>query len=243
MSNELMLDVGQAAEIKEAMRRARGSDGSKWTNSAIKKLCEGRTFGQVLDIVEGRAKAEYLSGNGTVLDFAGTVTIPANSHSLAVRDNLTEFNGDLTALKVYLVAKEYKFSSQKWLVNRVEDEPIGKMFLCYYDIKRGGSAATDIAIIEKLGGEKIAVTNLRSIFRLLHSQSNGEDGDLLTDYRYENVFYVNDEQSPNLFKVSVCWYSGEADFKGGWRIGVGEVGDAGAWSVGDRVFALDPRRN
>jgi hypothetical protein len=55
--SELMLDVGQAKEIKDALRRERGSDGSEWTNEKVKALTERRgLFGQVLDILDGRLK-------------------------------------------------------------------------------------------------------------------------------------------------------------------------------------------
>lgn len=51
-----MLDVGQAVEIKAALRRECGSDGSSWTNEKIKRLTERKGFlGLVLDALEGRA--------------------------------------------------------------------------------------------------------------------------------------------------------------------------------------------
>lgn len=54
--SDLMLDVGQAAEIKAALRRECGSNGSSWTNEKIKVLTERRGFlGAVLDALEGRA--------------------------------------------------------------------------------------------------------------------------------------------------------------------------------------------
>ncbi|MEK7143306.1 MAG: hypothetical protein AAB756_00585 [Patescibacteria group bacterium] len=57
MSNELMLDVGQAKEIKDAFRREKGSNGSVWTNEKIKIVTEKRGFlGSALDVLEGRAK-------------------------------------------------------------------------------------------------------------------------------------------------------------------------------------------
>ena len=56
MSNQLMLDVDQAGELKMAFRRTRGSDGSEWTNEDIKKSSEGDFLGLVLDVLDGRAK-------------------------------------------------------------------------------------------------------------------------------------------------------------------------------------------
>jgi len=56
MSNDLMLDVSQAAELKMAFRRTMGSDGSLWTNGDIKRLSEGSVLGGVLDVLNGRSK-------------------------------------------------------------------------------------------------------------------------------------------------------------------------------------------
>ena len=56
MSNELMLDVGQACELKAAFRRESSGE-SEWTNAKIKALCERRgLLTQVLDVLEGRAE-------------------------------------------------------------------------------------------------------------------------------------------------------------------------------------------
>jgi hypothetical protein len=55
MSKGLMLDVDQAGKLKAAFRRARGSDGSKWSNEGIKKLSKGTILSQVLDVLYGRS--------------------------------------------------------------------------------------------------------------------------------------------------------------------------------------------
>ncbi len=57
MSEELTLEVGQANEIKLALRRARGSNGSLWTPDKVKLLTEHDTLlGHTLDVLEGRAE-------------------------------------------------------------------------------------------------------------------------------------------------------------------------------------------
>lgn len=53
MDNELMLDVGQANELKLAFRKA------GWKNEDIKKLCEGKMSEQVLFVVRGQAELGY----------------------------------------------------------------------------------------------------------------------------------------------------------------------------------------
>ncbi len=63
MSENLMLDVDQAGELKAAFRRTRGSDGSQWTNAMIKKLSEGTVLGQVLDVLDGRSRVVSVNPN------------------------------------------------------------------------------------------------------------------------------------------------------------------------------------
>ncbi|MFH0912563.1 MAG: hypothetical protein V1807_02825 [Patescibacteria group bacterium] len=48
--NELMLDVGQANELKLAFRRA------GYTNAEIKKLCEGDILATLLPVIKGNAE-------------------------------------------------------------------------------------------------------------------------------------------------------------------------------------------
>jgi hypothetical protein len=55
MSNDLMLDVGQADELKKAFRRNCSGD-SIWTNEKIKRLSEGDILARVLDVIDGRAE-------------------------------------------------------------------------------------------------------------------------------------------------------------------------------------------
>ena len=50
MDTELMLDVGQANELKLAFRR------TGWSNGDIKKLCEGDWLAQLLPVLKGNAK-------------------------------------------------------------------------------------------------------------------------------------------------------------------------------------------
>ena len=49
MSNDLMLDVGQANELKLAFRRA------DFSNDDIKRLCEGNVLGDVRSVLRGHA--------------------------------------------------------------------------------------------------------------------------------------------------------------------------------------------
>jgi hypothetical protein len=68
MSTELMLDVGQANDIKLALRRARGSNGSEWTNAHLTTLTQQEVvLGQFLDVLDGRAKIVGMGEAGTPL--------------------------------------------------------------------------------------------------------------------------------------------------------------------------------
>ncbi len=62
MDTELMLDVGQANELKLAFRR------HKWTNADIKKLCEGNLLGHLLPLVRDYGQATLVSIAHRIID-------------------------------------------------------------------------------------------------------------------------------------------------------------------------------
>lgn len=65
MNNELMLDVGQANELKLAFRRE-----GNWDNEKIKALTERRGFlTQVLDVLEGRSQIFVLDPENIIVDY------------------------------------------------------------------------------------------------------------------------------------------------------------------------------
>ena len=66
MNNELMLDVGQANELKLAFRRE-----GNWTNESIKALTERRgLLTQVLDVLEGRSQILVIDPELITVDYA-----------------------------------------------------------------------------------------------------------------------------------------------------------------------------
>lgn len=104
-NNELMLDVGQANEIKLAMRRE-----GPWTNEEIKMLCEQKGFlAQVREVLLGRAEikpVEYL------VDLDADPFVPAG-WSVAKNDDGTpchikggRFKYDSTKVKLYLSKRQ-----------------------------------------------------------------------------------------------------------------------------------------
>lgn len=68
---ELMLDVGQANELKLALRRA------GWTNADVKKFCEGATAGLALLLVRGQAKLEIVTH---IVDTDADPIVPPGRH-------------------------------------------------------------------------------------------------------------------------------------------------------------------
>lgn len=54
-NNDLMLDVGQAAELKLAFRR------NGWNNAEIKNLSEGDILADVLKVIKGQAEIKLIS--------------------------------------------------------------------------------------------------------------------------------------------------------------------------------------
>lgn len=61
MSDQLMLDVDQAGELKAAFRREKAKNGEWWTNGCVKKLCEQKgLLGQVLDVLLGYAEIKLM---------------------------------------------------------------------------------------------------------------------------------------------------------------------------------------
>ena len=78
MDTELMLDVGQANELKLAFRR------SGYTNVDIKKLCEGNILARLLPLVRGESEfLKLISGNESlVLDAADGKEILADAKDI-----------------------------------------------------------------------------------------------------------------------------------------------------------------
>lgn len=113
MSEDLMLDVSQAAELKAAFRRTRGSNGSLWTNGTIKRLSEGAVLGNVLDVLQGRSKIVpvVLSAGGEILegDMDPVIRTELNVENLSFRSGFSCYEqragGSLSGTKVYAAIK------------------------------------------------------------------------------------------------------------------------------------------
>lgn len=90
-------------------------------------------------------------------------------------------------------------------------------------------SSLDEPIIKELG--QTAETDLAAIFELMVRQSDGQEGDLLTN-GYANIFYIRDAKGV-LRAVGAHWcYDG-------WYVGADPVSDPYEWFAGFSVLSLN----
>jgi hypothetical protein len=95
MSDQLMLDVGQANEFKLALRSARGRDGRCWTSDHINKLCHRQNLlGKILDVLGGRSEILPISPEATAS------ALPGLAKSDQPQPSRNQFLRSITAGKV-----------------------------------------------------------------------------------------------------------------------------------------------
>lgn len=99
MSNDLMLDVGQANELKLAFRRA------DYNNDDIKRLCEGNVLVDVRSVLRGLAAIEH------VIDCDADPFVP-DGLSVEEHQKGGRFKWDPVKVKLYL-SKEQQ--GGKWI--------------------------------------------------------------------------------------------------------------------------------
>ncbi len=104
----------------------------------------------------------------------------------------------------------------------------GEVALRYHTLKH----YVNKSIIDRLGGEAKAKITLMEIATCMQKQANGEQGALLTDDDYANIFCVRDVNGV-LRTVGVGWYDG------GWCIGANSVGERSVGYAGGRIFSRD----
>ena len=76
--DKLTLDISQANDFQKALRRARGSDGSKWEPDILWWLRQDFLLGKVLDVVQGRADIIPIGEVNTIvsIDRSAPLTYP-----------------------------------------------------------------------------------------------------------------------------------------------------------------------
>jgi hypothetical protein len=216
MDKELMLDVGQANELKLAFRRA------GYTNAEIKKLCEGDLLAQLLPLVKGVAEVKTKPASKPVplLWPIGTVTVPATG-KLVAREKFVKDMSRKAAVKISYLGDNFS----EWFLGKVE-EPCPETTLRYAKLNR---YSVDGPILAELGNT--AETTLAQIYALMERQPNGEDGVLLTN-GYANIFYVRDINGA-LRAVYMGWKAG------GWDVYAFSVADPFGWFGGISVFSCN----
>jgi len=154
-----------------------------------------------------------------VLEFVGTVSIPATSEEFVVRQNFMVQDGYCERIHLVGWFKDWFFSKT--------EEPIVQRTLCYYDIRK---SANDNHIIAELGEVKAEIS-LTEICLLIERQKSRENGALLTN-GYRNIFYVRDSHGV-LHTVTVWWFHYEW-----WVCASSLMVDDGSveWTEVNRVF-------
>ncbi len=122
-NNDLMIDVGQANEIKLAMRRE-----GPWTNEEIKKLCEQKGFlTKVREVLLGRAEIKpfecLVDCNETPFTPDGWSILPENEQLQNRIKGLYKL--DMTKVKLHLSKEQIKGRiSGNELRKRLKKEPV-----------------------------------------------------------------------------------------------------------------------
>lgn len=114
--SELMLDVGQANELKLAFRRA------DFSNDDIKRLCEGNVLADVRRVLLGHASVTVMEH---VIDCDAAPFVP-NGWKVEEHQKGSQFKFDATKVEFYLSAAQKKGSIEG---NKLRKELVGKPVL------------------------------------------------------------------------------------------------------------------
>lgn len=164
-----------------------------------------------------------------LLNWLGTVTIPATTERFVVTDFFRE---DSEAVKFGGFYGSFKGDFLKG-DGKIE-KPTGEQVLRYGDLRQMApdlpQKEGQLAIITELGGKAKAETTLRGMYHQLEKQGHGQkEGVLLTDGR-ANIFYIRN-QCGVLRAVRADWRAG------GWDVCANSVEDPDAWYAGHRAFS------
>ncbi len=156
----------------------------------------------------------------SLLDFIGTVTIPAITERFLAREKFVVDTSKKARVKVAYLGSNFK----EWFLEKIE-EPIAETTLRYAKLLR---SEVDAPIRAEIGSE-FEETALAQIWSLMERQKNGEAGVLLNT-GYANIFYVKDVNGV-LRAVSVYWSDD------GWYVYAYSVTHPHRWHDGSLVFS------
>lgn len=154
--------------------------------------------------------------DSSILDFIGTVTVPATTKRFVAGDRFVINTGTNAPVKISWIGENF----QNWFLGTTE-EPVDEQKLSYHKLLK---SSLDGLILAELGGQKVAETTLSAIFHLMSLQPNGQKGVLLTN-GYTNIFYVGG-------RAVCCRWDGD-----GWDVNASEVTNPFRWSADYRVFS------
>ncbi len=173
------------------------------------------------DFIE-RIAGLLMEGANRLLDFVGTVVVPAVERFVAADHFVVDTSGK-RPVRIAFLGDNFK----RHFLGKIE---VG-VAVANLRIHRLKVLSRDIPIITELGGEARAETALAHLFHLLSLQPNGGSGTLLTN-GYANIFYVRDERK-NLWAVYAFWSAAD----GGWNVFVFSIEHPNEWSVGNQVLS------
>ncbi len=175
--SELMLDVGQANELKLAFRRC------GWTNEEIKSLCVGQTLADVLRVIRFEAKicptedAVTAIPKPTILEPVTTVEVPGAETFKAADFFKERKQPDGIKFDLGSYFESHFLGGSSHVEQDVSSATLRVHKLC--------KTSADSPIISELGGEAAAETTLTYVAAMIKKQPKGEDGPLLTNgYRW-----------------------------------------------------------
>jgi len=217
--SDLMLDVGQANELKYAMRRASA------TPDEVKRMGEGDFMKGVVGLLRGEfiltpvAKAVV-----KLLELVGEVVVSATTEVFVSKEKFIVLNSSEALVKISYIG--YNFTNWFLQGDGKVEAPIGEQTLRYAKLRQH---SVDTPIIDELGGEDKAETTLTELYGLMWKQRNGEAGALLNN-GWANIFYIKD-QLGLLRMVHVSWNDD------GWNVNAGSTSSPHQWFDGHQVFS------
>lgn len=159
-----------------------------------------------------------------LLEFIGTVTIPARTEKFVARDRLIVDTSKKAKVKISFIGDNIKNN----FLGKIE-EPTDESTLCYGKLLR---RSVDKLIIANLGCEVESESTLSEMFGCMELQPDGKEGVLLTN-GYANIFYIRDSAGV-LWAVYCYWHDD------GWGVNAYSVESPSDWRAGRQVFSRNP---
>ena len=222
--SELMLEVGEAQELKLALREARASDGSEWTNGDVKTLSNPSILGSVLDYIRGRA--EIVAKGLLVVVKSFMIAATAEKRTVECFTDKTWYayrDSDLDGLlKVQGAQPEGKITVNQ-LSRPAKFVEMVQGLLCIME--------TNLAVLSRMAIEAGYLFTLTQIEMLVECQEDGKDTGLLTNGRANFFLVPNREESVS---VVGAYRDGRR-----WDVLLYPLDDGGVWGAEFRFFSLN----